>query len=75
MACSMMQSAAVDLAASASKAARSHEPDSPDAVVAAANVEVAAYTSGTVAYLAQGHDFEALDLAEHVSPQHHPFLS
>ncbi|BDA43398.1 hypothetical protein COCOBI_04-4100 [Coccomyxa sp. Obi] len=58
-------SAAVDLAASASKAARNEEADSPENAMAAANMELAAYTSGTLAYLAQGQDFEAINLAEH----------
>lgn len=63
---SLLQSAAVDLAASASKAARKEEPDSMENAMAAANMELAAYTSGTLAYLAQGQDFEAINLAEHV---------
>lgn len=62
----MVQCAVVDYAASASIAARGEEPASPEAAVAAADVELAAYNSGTLSYLAQGSDFEALDLAEHV---------
>ena len=65
--CCVLQSAAVDLAASASQAARNEEPGSTDHAMAAANMELAAYTSGTLAYLAQGQDFEAVNLAEHVS--------
>lgn len=66
---SALQSAAVDLAVSASKAARNEEPNSPENAMGAANMELAAYTSGTLAYLAQGQDFEAINLAEHVSFQ------
>lgn len=56
----------MDLAASASKAARVEEPGTPEGAAAAAEVELAAYDAGTRAYLAQGKDFEALDLAKHV---------
>ena len=63
------QSVAVDLAASASNAARAEEPGGPEDAAAAAEVELAAYDTGTRAYLVQGQDFEALDLAKHVSMQ------
>ena len=56
----------MDLAASASKAARAAEPQSSEEAIAAAEVELAAYDAGTLAYLAHGSDFEALDLAKHV---------
>lgn len=58
----------MDLAAEASKSARAAEPSTAEAAISAANVELAAYTSGTIAYLAQGSDFEAIDLAQHVCP-------
>ena len=35
--------------------------------MAASQLELAAYTSGTLSYLAHGQDFEALDLSQHVS--------
>jgi hypothetical protein len=56
----------VDLAASASKAARAAEPETAQGVIAASIAETAAYSAGVLAYLAQGKDFEAVDLAEHV---------
>ena len=34
--------------------------------MAASQLELAAYTSGVLSYLAEGRDFEALDLAQHV---------
>jgi hypothetical protein len=63
---SSVQTAAVDLAASASRAARAAEPASPEDAVVASEVELAAYGAGTLAYLAQGCDLKALDLAKHV---------
>ena len=38
------------------------------AVVASSQLELAAYTSGTLSYLTQGSDDEALDLSQHVRP-------
>lgn len=61
-----LQAAAADSAAAASKAARATEPASPEAVVAASQLELAAYASGVLTYLAEGRDFEALDLSQHV---------
>ena len=61
-----LQAAAADSAAAASKAARATEPASPEAVVAASQLELAAYASGVLSYLAEGRDFEALDLSQHV---------
>ena len=61
-----LQAAAADSAAAASKAARATEPESAEAVVAASQLELAAYASGVLCYLAEGRDFEALDLSQHV---------
>ena len=61
-----LQAAAADSAAAASKAARATEPASPEAVVAASQLELAAYASGVLSYLAEGRDLEALDLSQHV---------
>jgi len=58
----------VDSAAAASKAARAAEHESAEAVVAASQLELASYASGTLSYLALGRDSEALDLSQHVSP-------
>ena len=57
----------MDSAAAASQAARAAEHESAESVVAASQLELAAYTSGTLSYLAHGQDFEALDLSQHVS--------
>ena len=69
-----LQAAAADSAAAASKAARATEPESAEAVVAASQLELAAYTSGVLSYLAEGRDFEALDLSQHVSLPTFPFF-
>ena len=58
----------MDSAAAASKAARAAEQNSAEAVVASSQLELAAYTSGTLSYLTQGSDDEALDLSQHVRP-------
>lgn len=68
-ACWNLQAAAVDSAAAASKAARAAEHGSAADAVAGAQLELAAYASGTLAYLTQGSDHDALDLSQHVRPR------
>ena len=58
----------MDSAAAASKAARAAEHGSAQAVVASSQLELAAYASGTLSYLTQGSDYEALELSQHVRP-------
>ena len=36
--------------------------------MASSQLELAAYASGTLSYLTQGSDYEALDLSQHVRP-------
>lgn len=57
----------MDSAAAASKAARATEHESDETAVAASQLELAAYSSGTLSYLASGRDLEAVDLSQHVS--------
>lgn len=43
--------------------------------MASSQLELAAYASGTISYLTQGSDYEALDLSQHVRPHRLPSTS